>query len=392
VADYKYLIVGGGMTADSATKGIRELDPTGTIGLISDESEPPYDRPPLSKKLWFGKPFEIIWRKTGTRNVTMHLGRRVDSLNPARKEVVDDQGHAYHYEKLLLATGGTPRRLAFGGDRVIHFRTVADYRRLRALTETKQSFAVIGGGFIGSEIAAALAANGKQVILVMPDTGICARVFPADLSRFVTEHFANKGVEIKAGESVVGIRPLGEGSVLQLKSGAEIGVDAVIAGIGIVPSIELAQQAGLKTGNGIVVDEYLRASDPDILAAGDVAEFYNPLLDRRMRAEHEDNANKMGKHAGRAMAGATEPYHHLPFFYSDLFELGYEAVGDLDSRLETIADWREPFRRGVIFYMLNGRVRGVMLWNVWEKVPAARELIAQPGPFAAQDLVGRWLA
>jgi NADPH-dependent 2,4-dienoyl-CoA reductase/sulfur reductase-like enzyme len=315
----------------------------------------------------------------------------VKSVNPAKKVVLDDRGQAFSYEKLLLATGGTPRRLGFGGDGVIYFRTLADYRRLRALTETKRRFGVIGGGFIGSEVAAALAINDREVVLIMPDQGVCIRVFPSDLSRFVTDYFIQKGVEVRTGESVVDVQQRGEGMVIKLRSGKEISVDAVIAGIGIQPNMELAKAAGLATGNGIVVDERLRTTNPDVFAAGDVAEFYNPTLDKRVRFEHEDNANKMGKQAGRNMAGANETYHHLPFFYSDLFELGYEAVGDLDSRLETIEDWREPYRKGVIFYMREGRVRGVMLWNVWEKVPAARELIAQPGPFTAKDLVGKWL-
>ena len=123
-----------------------------------------------------------------------------------------------------------------------------------------------------------------------------------------------------------------------------------------------------------------RAS-PDIYAAGDVANFFSPALEKRLRVEHEDNANTMGREAGRAMAGKASPYHHLPFFYSDLFDLGYEAVGELDPRLETVADWKEPHREGVVYYLREARVRGVLLWNVWGQVEAARQLIAAPGPF-----------
>jgi NADPH-dependent 2,4-dienoyl-CoA reductase/sulfur reductase-like enzyme len=168
-----------------------------------------------------------------------------------------------------------------------------------------------------------------------------------------------------------------------------IQVDGVIAGIGIQPNVELAQSAGIKVGNGIVVDESLHTSQPDIFAAGDVAEFVNPILGKLMRIEHEDNANTMGKQAGRNMAGANELYHHLSYFYSDLFELGYEAVGELDSRLETFVDWKDPYKKGVVYYLADGRVRGVLLWNVWESVPKARELIAAPGPFSAANLKDR---
>jgi NADPH-dependent 2,4-dienoyl-CoA reductase/sulfur reductase-like enzyme len=147
--------------------------------------------------------------------------------------------------------------------------------------------------------------------------------------------------------------------------------------------------AGLEVDNGIVVDEALRTSHPDIYAAGDVAAFYNPALDQRIRVEHEDNANTMGQVAGRSMAGATVTYDHLPFFYSDLFELGYEAVGELNAKLEIIADWQEPYRKGVVYYLQGGRVRGVLLWDIWGQVDAARALIAEAGPFQAENLKGR---
>src|SRR5213595_1738354 len=165
--------------------------------------------------------------------------------------------------------------------------------------------------------------------------------------------------------------------------------EVLVAGLGIVPGVELAEQAGLRVDNGIVVDEACRTSQIDIYAAGDVANFTNPALRARLRVEHEDNANTMGRTAGLNMAGRATPYHHLPFFYSDLFELGYEAVGDVDARLEMVADWKEKFREGVVYYLKDGRVRGVLLWNTWGQVDHARALIAEPGPFKPQDLKGR---
>jgi 3-phenylpropionate/trans-cinnamate dioxygenase ferredoxin reductase subunit len=178
--------------------------------------------------------------------------------------------------------------------------------------------------------------------------------------------------------------------VLQTRSGRELVVDGVVAGVGIQPNTELAEKAGLKVDNGIVVDETLRAGWTDIFAAGDVANFYNPLLDKRMRVEHEDNANAMGEAAGRNMALAEpEPYHHLPFFFSDLFELGYEAIGDTRPHLNIIADWQQKFSKGVVYYLDQGRVRGVLLWNVWNQVDAARKLIGEPGPFDIASLKSR---
>ena len=387
--NYKYLIVGGGMTAAAAVEGIREIDSSGGIGLISAESDPPYDRPPLSKSLWKGKPLARIWRKTEDKEVKVYLDRVVKEIVPEQKRVVDDKGDIFTYQKLLLATGGRPRQLAFGDGQIIYFRTLSDYRRLQALAETGRRFAVIGGGFIGSEIAAALAMNGKEVVMIFPGKDIGDRVFPRPLARFVSNFYTKKGVEVLAGEKIIGLETKGNQRVLKTSTKREIEADGVVAGVGIEPNVELAQTVGLEVENGIIVDEFLRTSHSDIHAAGDVAAFYNPSLGKHIRVEHEDNANAMGRMAGRNIAGKAEPYHHLPFFYSDMFDLGYEAVGEVDSSLETFADWKRPNEEGVIYYLQNGRVRGVLLWNVWEQVEAARQLIAEPGPFTVRNLKGR---
>lgn len=386
---YKYLIIGGGMTADAAVHGIREIDANGTIGLISQEQEKPYDRPPLTKGLWKDKTVDSIWRHTENERVEFHLGRNVELVEPKQKRAVDDARNTYTYDKLLLVTGGRPRLLPFGEEQIIYYRTVADYRRLREQTDKNTRFVVIGSGFIGSEIAAALAMNKKDVTMVFPGKSICERVFPQDLSQFLNQFYQEKGVKLLAGESVTGLEKRGTELSLKTKGGQTLATSAVVAGLGIQPNFELAQAAGLKTDNGIIVDELLRTTHPDIYAAGDVATFYNPALGKHLRVEHEDNANTMGKIAGHNMAGKSEPYRHLPFFYSDLFELGYEAVGELDSKLETFADWKTPFREGVVYYLQAGRVRGVLLWNVWGQVDAARALIDEKGPFKPSDLKGR---
>jgi NADPH-dependent 2,4-dienoyl-CoA reductase/sulfur reductase-like enzyme len=386
---YRYLIVGGGMTGDAATRGIRAVDTAGSIGLITAESHQPYNRPPLSKGLWKGQSVDKIWRKTETRNVEVTLGRKVMAIDAAQKRVVDDQGGEYSFDKLLIASGGTPRRLPFGGDSIIYFRSLDDYQRLRELTERSQRFAVIGGGFIGTEIAAALAMNNKNVVMLFPDDGIGARPFPAGLSGALTEYYRSKGVEMLPRETVVGLEMRGQTSVLRTKSGREVEADGVVAGIGIQPNTGLAEAAGLRVDNGVLVDEFLKTNIADIYAAGDVARFYNPALDTRLRVEHEDNANSMGRAAGQNMAGRATPYRHLPSFYSDLFELGYEAVGELDSRLAIVEDWQEPYRRGIVYYLRDGRVRGVLFWDVFGQVDRARALIAEPGPHTAASLKGR---
>jgi 3-phenylpropionate/trans-cinnamate dioxygenase ferredoxin reductase subunit len=386
VTHHPYLIIGGGMSAASALQGIREVDANADIAVISSEKHYPYDRPPLSKQLWTGKKTqEDIWRDV-PEGVSFYLGRTVVALDLDRKEARDQAGDVYTFDKLLLATGGKPRRLPFGGDNIIYFRSLDSYRRLRALAEQHDRFVVIGGGFIGSEIAAALAMQGKHVTMLFPEGGIGARQFPADLAAHLNEYYREQGVDVLSRESVVDVEGAGNELTVVTESGRRIEANAVVAGIGITPNVALAEAAGLNVTDGIVVDSSLRTSHPDVYAAGDVANFPDPVLGTRRRVEHEDAANSMGAVAGRAMAGAEAVYDHTPMYYSDMFDLGYEAVGRLDSRLETVVDWQEPFRKGVIYYLDGQRVCGVLLWNVWDKVDEARQLLAEPDRFSIRTL------
>jgi NADPH-dependent 2,4-dienoyl-CoA reductase/sulfur reductase-like enzyme len=392
VTHYTYLIIGGGMTGSAAANGIREQDSEGSIGIISTETHMPYDRPPLSKKLWTGKKkVEDIFRPVPA-DVGLHLGRKVTSLQLEPKQATTDDGQVYTFDKLLLATGGRPRHLPFGGDNIIYYRSLNTYERLRGLTDAHERFAVIGGGFIGSELAAALAMQGKQVTILFPEAGICDRLFPSDLVEFLNDYYREKGVEVLPGMQVTGLEGTGTSLRVVTGDGRRLPANGVVAGIGIQLNTALAEQVGLELDDkigGIKVDSSLQTSHPDVYAAGDVASYPDALLDTRRRVEHEDAANTMGKTAGRIMAGADVIYDHTPYFYSDMFELGYEAVGRLDSRLETVADWQEPFRKGVIYYLEDGRVRGVLLWDVWDKVPQATELIAAAEQVKPADLKGR---
>src|SRR5258708_11727760 len=209
--NYTYLIVGGGMTADAAVRGIRELDPDGSIGMVGMETDLPYARPPLTKGMWKGRPFEKIWRGTDQLNVEFSLGRRAISLNTATKHLQDDQGEEYSYKKLLLATGASPNRLPIGGDEIIYYRTLQDYLHLRKLTETRGHFLVIGAGFIGSEIAAAMTMLGKRVTMVVLENSIGGTIYPPDLSSHLNDFYRKKGVAILPADAISSLENVGEG-------------------------------------------------------------------------------------------------------------------------------------------------------------------------------------
>jgi NADPH-dependent 2,4-dienoyl-CoA reductase/sulfur reductase-like enzyme len=384
MAAYRYLIVGGGMTGDAACRGIRDHDADGSIGLFGAEPHEPYARPPLSKALWKGKEEDSVFRGTPDLGVDLHTGSRITALDLDEHTATDDSGTTHSYEAVLLATGGTPRRLPSGDDDVIYYRTLDDYRRLREIAGNGIRVAVVGGGFIGSEVAAALAMNDCAVTIVFPDAGIGARLFPEELAAFVNDYYREKGVTVLAEELVERV----QGDSLTTKDGTTIEADAIVAGLGIVPRTDLAEAAGLEVDDGILVDEYGRAGGrADVFAAGDVARFPVAALGGTRRVEHEDHANTHGRVVGANMAGADQPYDHLPFFYSDLFELGYEAVGDVDSRLETVAEWADPNRKGVVAYVDgDGKARGFLLWDVWGKVDSARELIRAGTVVGSADL------
>ncbi len=395
--NYQYIVVGGGLAGASAVEGIRERDKQGSVLLISREAHLPYDRPPLSKKLWFGKKtLESIFLHDGAyyhnEGISVQLATTVTAIDSAKKTVTDDQGKVHGYDKLLLATGGAPRRLAITGgdlDGISYFRTLDDYLLLRQGAKEGATAVVIGGGFIGSEIAAALAITKVKVTMLFPEPYLVSRVFPAGLGKAIQERYREKGVTILNGETPVSFSRKESRFVTVTSAGRSLESDLVVVGIGIQPSLNLAEKTGIRTGNGIVVNELLQTSIPDIYAAGDNAFFPYQALETSMRVEHWDNALNQGKAAGRNMAGAASPYAYMPYFFSDLFEFGYEAVGEVDARLDVVADWVKENDTGVLYYLKGGKVRGAMMCNVWEKVEAARQLIRSGETVAPASLIGR---
>lgn len=382
---YRYLIVGGGITADAAVAGIREKDADGRIAVVSEEPFPPYSRPALSKSLFKGGRLEDIWRSLDYRSagVDLYLTTRIVSLDPAAHRVADGTGRTFSYQRCLLATGGIPRQLPHLTEPVIYYRSLSDYFFLVNQAHHARTVAVLGGGFIGAEMAAALILAGKNVHQIVPEPGLLHRLVPQDLSTYLTDYYRESGVQVHSNTTVTGIRRQGAGAYLMTSAGMEMPFDLVVAGVGLEPRTELARAARLHVRDGIVAGPTLETSAPDVFTAGDAATVFNATLGRWWRVEHEDNANRGGALAGRNMAGAHEVFDYLPLFYSDLFDLGFEAVGRVDSQLQTVADWRVPYHSGVVYYLNPvGAVDGVLLWNTWNRVEAARALIESRTRFA----------
>lgn len=380
---HRYVIVGGGLAGASAIEGIRAQDREGSILLLGRENFAPYHRPPLSKGLWFGRDTKEglpvhpdgFYREQG---VELLLRREAVELDAPGHRLWDERGVEHGYERLLLATGGKPRRLVVSGGEAegVHYvRSLEDYLLLERRLDRFEHALVVGGGFVGAEMAAALRHAGKDVTFLYDHEYPLFRVLSRDLGMAVADLFRRQGVETVSEDQVVGIEEAQGLLHARLAGGGTIGTQLVLVGIGIEPEVDLAEAAGLDVDDGIVVDDHARTTDPDVFAAGDVTRFPCAALQRSLHVEHWDHAREQGRVAGANMAGADVAYEGLPYFFSDLFDLGFEAVGDLDPTLRVEAVWREPPREGVVFYLRDDVARGVLLWNVRGAVEWARDLV-----------------
>lgn len=373
---YKYLIIGNGVSADAAVNGIREMDTSGRIGILGEEPYPTYSRSLLSKGLWLGAQPSSLWRSTYKENVVLHLNTKAISIDPDNHIVLDSAGVAYSYEKLLIATGGTPKHLPCPCDGVIYLHNLSDYYKLRSYYDCGERFVVVGCGYTGSEIAAALAMNGKSVTMIFPEPYIGYQKFPKKFSTFLNTYYQEQGVSLICEQSIASVNREKETFIVKTTKGEVLEADGVVVGMGNIPATELALSAKLSVDDGIVVNNLLQTSNPDIFSSGDVANFYNPLLDKRLRAEHASAAVTMGKVAGRNMAGALEEYSYLPYAYSEFFEIGFDAIGEISSDMEIVEDWDELYRKGIIYYLRDGFVRGGVAVGMWDKMDTIRKMIA----------------
>jgi NADPH-dependent 2,4-dienoyl-CoA reductase/sulfur reductase-like enzyme len=332
----KYLLIGGGLASSQAAKQIRKADPQGPITLVGEEPYVPYDRPPLSKEFLRGEKrpdalffdAEQYFRDHG---IDLILGVAVKDVDLSNKTAILANGDRITFEKALMATGGRPVRLKLpGGDLpgVYYLRTLDDSAAIHAESSSGKRAVLIGAGFIGMEVAASLTQQGVQVTVIEAQPHIWARFADATLAGFFQRYCADKGVTFYTNEMAAEIRGTGRASAVVTRSGREIPCDFVCIGVGIVPNVELARQAGLKVDNGIVVNEYLQASHHDVYAAGDVANYLDPIFGKRRRVEHWGHAEYCGQVAGQNMAGANRKYDLITYVWSDIFDLHLQFAGD----------------------------------------------------------------
>jgi len=376
-ADSTYVIVGASLTGAKAAETLREEGFDGNIVLLGEEHEFPYERPPLSKGYLLGKEdrssifvHEDSWYPENA--VDLRLGVRVTALDPAAKQVSLDDGGTVAYDRLLLATGASPRRLNAPGadlDGVLYLRRVGDSERLQAALRGGGQVVTVGGGWIGLEVTAAAREAGCEVTLVEPEPVALYRQLGPELGGVFTDLHKEHGVVFRTRESVTAFHGSGgKVSAAVTSSGAVLPADHVVVGIGAIPSTGLATHAGLDVGNGVIVDAGLRSSAPDVFAAGDVANAFHPIYGRHVRVEHWANALNGGPAAARSMLSQGISYDAVPYFYSDQYDLGMETAGLPEPGTYDQVVYRGDLegREFVAFWLSGGMVVAGMNVNVWD--------------------------
>jgi 3-phenylpropionate/trans-cinnamate dioxygenase ferredoxin reductase subunit len=384
--DPTYLIAGASLAGAKAAQSLREEGFQGRIVLVGEESERPYERPPLSKGYLLGATGrdEIYVHPQpwyGEHQVELLLGTAVTAIDPARHEVSLSNGSRIGYAKLLLATGSSPRRLQLPGadlNNVLYLRRIDDSDRLKATLQAASRVAIIGAGWIGLETAAAARAAGAEVSVLEGASLPLLRVLGREAAEVFAGLHREHGVDLRCGVQVAEIIGRGGQAVgVRLADGSRIDADAVIAGIGITPNAELALAAGLEVDNGVRVDEHLRTSDADIYAAGDVANAFHPLLGQRIRVEHWANALHQPQVAAKAMLGQDAAYDRLPYFFTDQYDLGMEYSGyvEPDGYDEVIFRGDVEARQFIAFWLRGGQVLAGMNVNIWDVNDAIQDLV-----------------
>ncbi|MGE0581034.1 MAG: FAD-dependent oxidoreductase [Steroidobacteraceae bacterium] len=376
------VLIGAGQTSASAARALRRQGFDGGITIVGDEPHAPYQRPPLSKEFLQGKadPQEL-WSVApdwyASHAVTLELGARAVRVDKASLDVVLGDGRRLASDAVLIATGGTPRRFPEAqGEKILYLRTLADAERLRAQLRPGRHLIIVGGGFIGSEIAASARAIGADVTMLEAMLAPLERVLGATIGAVCGAIHVENGVRLRCGVAVESIAETASGVVVRARDGETFEGDAVVIGIGIAPNDDLAKASEITVGNGIRVDEFCRTTAPGIYAAGDVANHYHPLFDKRMRVEHFDNASRQGAAAGLNMMGVRTRYEDPHWFWSDQYEHSLQYAGHADAWDEVVVRGSLDERDFVAFYLQAGKIAGAFGMNRGGDIMVVKSLLA----------------
>jgi 3-phenylpropionate/trans-cinnamate dioxygenase ferredoxin reductase component len=378
-----FIILGASLAGAKAAEELRERGFDGKVVLVGSEVERPYERPPLTKDYLRGesereKAYVHPESFYDEHDIELLSGVTATAIHPGSSTVVLDDGRELPFDRLLLTTGAQPREIPVPGadlDAIYYLRTLDDSDALKLRLDAGGRVAVIGSGWIGSEFAASARQKGLEVALIDPLEIPLARLFGEEVGSFYRDVHAEHGVELLLGDGVQSFQ--GDGAVARVKttSGKTVECDFVVVGIGVAPRVGLAEAAGIKIDNGIVVDEHLKTSADNVFAAGDVANAWHPFFKEQIRVEHWANALNQGPAAARAMLGDQDGYERLPYFFSDQYDVGMEYSG-------YTVDWDEVVLRGspdsgefVAFWLEDGRVVAGMNVNVWDVNQHVQELI-----------------
>jgi NADPH-dependent 2,4-dienoyl-CoA reductase/sulfur reductase-like enzyme len=393
---FELVIAGDGLTAARAIKSYREAGGAGRVALLAQEPVLPYHRPALSKRFLRGEttdaPFAEDEGFYAGHDVDVSLATPVTSVAPGNRVVTTEAGPV-HYDKLLIATGATPRRLQVPGadlDSVFSLRTLDNSERIRAAARSAERAVVVGGGFIGMEVAASLRQLGLEVTLIHMGQGLFDVLGSPELSDELLRLYRDHGVEVMLEQEVAGFGGDGRLEYVEAKSGLCVAADIAVVGVGVMPNVDFLDGSGLSVDNGVVVNERFETTAPGIYAAGDVANFFDPLFDRQRRIEHWSNANYQGTEVGRILAGQGDGYDTVSSFFSEVFGITVKVFGDVSRFDELTADG--TLESGLLAsYGEDGRLVGALTVGQSEEIEAfAKDSIAERAPTRAlhDDLVG----
>ncbi len=395
--EFQYLIVGGGLTAASAVDGIREVDPDGSIAILTDEAEPPYHRPPLSKEylqtpdapreLLHVKPAGWFDEQPGVTLLSETSAARIDAQ---ALSVTTGGGEEIRGKRILIATGGRPRTLSLPGadlPGVFTLRSVEDAEAIRDAAKRADRAVLIGSGFIGMELAASLRKFDVEPVVVELQDRVWPRMLPESLSGFMQGYFEDRGVVFRTGVTVDAIEGNDRVAAVILDGDVRIPCDVVVVGVGMSPNDGIAAKAGLGVQDGIVVDGFAETTAGHVYAAGDVARFPDPVFNDLTRLEHWDHAKAHGRLAGRNMAGEREAYDHVSYFFTNVFDLSINVFGRTEAADRAIVSGELGSGRSVVYCATDERLQGTILLNANDAMDECRELVRERP--TTEDLLAR---